>query len=91
MLNSSLCDYSDAYILAKETISTAQVLTPAESDNVGKEVVFKNCAAFTDCICEINNTQIDNARDIGVLDVLEVVILLMAYVIKYVSQVNQKI
>ena len=40
---------------------------PAEPDNDGKEVVFKNCAPFTDCISEINNTQIDNAKDIVVL------------------------
>ena len=32
-----------------------------------KEVVFKNCAAFTDCTSEINNTQIDNAKDIDVV------------------------
>ena len=40
---------------------------PAEPDNDGKEVVFKNCAPFTDCISEINNSQIDNAKDIVVL------------------------
>ena len=27
-------------------------------------VTFKNCAPFTDYISEINNTQIDNAKDI---------------------------
>ena len=26
------------------------------------EVIFKNCAPFTDCISEINNTQIDDAK-----------------------------
>ena len=31
------------------------------------KIVFKNCAAFSDCICQINNTQIDNARDIDVV------------------------
>ena len=25
---------------------------------------FKNCAPFTNCITEINNTQIDNTKDI---------------------------
>ena len=24
--------------------------------------MFKNCARFTDCISEINNTQVDNAK-----------------------------
>ena len=26
--------------------------------------MFKNCAPFTNCISEINNTQVDNAKDI---------------------------
>ena len=32
-----------------------------------KKVIFKNCAPFTDCISEINNTQIDNAKDIDII------------------------
>ena len=35
--------------------------------NVNEEVVSKNCAPFTDCISEINNTQTDNAEDIDVV------------------------
>ena len=31
-----------------------------------KKVIFKNCAPFTTCISEINNTQIGNAKDIDV-------------------------
>ena len=65
MLKSSLCDYSDVYILAKGNMSIAA----QEEDNPNngdKEVVFKNRAPFTDCISEINNTQIDNAQDIDV-------------------------
>ena len=57
MLRSSFCHYSDAYILVKGTITIAQVAAPAPADSAGKEVVFKNCAPFTDCISEINNTQ----------------------------------
>ena len=30
-------------------------------------VIFKNCAQFTDCISEINNTEIDHAKDIHVV------------------------
>ena len=30
--------------------------------NNNMEVVFKNCTLFTDCISEINNTQIYNAK-----------------------------
>ena len=28
-----------------------------------KEVIYKNCAPFTDCISQVNNTEIDNAKD----------------------------
>ena len=28
--------------------------------------MFKNCGPFTDCTSEINNTEIDNAKDIEV-------------------------
>ena len=65
MLRSSLCDYSDAYILVKETITVGQE-TAATPNNVNKEVIFKNCASFTNCIGRMNNTQIDNAYDIDV-------------------------
>ena len=62
MKRSILRDYSDACILVKGTIIVARVLAPAQPQNVGKKVVFKNYAAFTDCISEINNTQMDNAN-----------------------------
>ena len=54
MLRSSLCDYSDAYtlILVKGTISIERAAAPSAPDNNGIEVVFKNCAPFTDCISE---------------------------------------
>ena len=32
-----------------------------------KEFQFENCAPFTDCISEINNTQIDNAKYLEVV------------------------
>ena len=32
-----------------------------------KKVMFKNCAPFTDCISKINNTQVDNGKDIGIV------------------------
>ena len=54
MLKSSLCDYSDAYIFGKGTI-TANNTTAADADanNTNKKVTFKNCAPFTNCISEI--------------------------------------
>ena len=35
--------------------------------NTNKKVIFKNCAPFTNCISKINNTQIDNAKDIDIV------------------------
>ena len=68
MLKSSLCDYSDAYIIVKGTISvTNTAAAGAASNNINKKVIFKNCAPFTNCISEINNTQIDNAKDVDIV------------------------
>ena len=68
MLKSSLCDYSDVYILIKRTISVNNTAAQgANGDNTNKKVIFKNCAPFTNCISEIYNTQIDNAKDIDIV------------------------
>ena len=42
MLRSSLCDYSDAYILHKGTIIVTNTGTAAAPNNRDKNVVFKN-------------------------------------------------
>ena len=67
MLKTSLFDYSDAYILVSGTIT----ITGAGADDVAKRacernkgVIFNKCAPFTDCRSEINNPQIDNAKDL---------------------------
>ena len=44
---------------------TVAALAAGGGNNDIKEV-FKNCPPFTNCISEINNTQIDNAKDIDV-------------------------
>ena len=68
MLKSSLCDYSNAYILVKGTITVnSTAVQGAVANNTNKKVIFKNCAPFTNCISEINNTQIDNAKDIDII------------------------
>ena len=67
MLKSSLCDYSDAYILVKGTISVNNTAAADANANIYKKATFKNCALFTNCISEINNTQIDNAKDIDIV------------------------
>ena len=69
MLIYSLCDYSDAYILGKGkiTITGAGDEAARQADERDKGEAFKNCALFTNCISEINNTQIDNVKDIDIV------------------------
>ena len=65
MLRSRLCDYSDVYIFVSATIIVATLAAGGENNN--RQVVFKSCAPFSNCISEINNTQIDKAKDINVV------------------------
>ena len=70
MLKSDLCDYADAYIFVKGTITIAGAGADAAArqlDERNKGVIFKNCAPFTKCISRINGTDIDNARDIDIV------------------------
>ena len=43
------------------------VAAARQADERDKGVSFKNCAPFINCISEINNTQIDNAKDIDIV------------------------
>ena len=38
-----------------------------QADERNKGVTSKNFAPFTKCICRINNTEIDNAKDINIV------------------------
>ena len=69
MLKSSLCDYSDAYILVKGKITITGAGDNEAARQGDKGVAFKYCSPFTYCIIniEINNTQIDNAKDIDIV------------------------
>ena len=53
-IESSLCDYSDAYILV-----TGNINVTAGHNNT--KVAFKNCSPFKDCGIEINDTFVDYA------------------------------
>ena len=45
MLKSSLCDYSDAYILVKGTITVNNTAADGTAaNNTNKKVIFKSCA-----------------------------------------------
>ena len=68
MIRSHLGDYSDAYILLKEIITvpnTAAACAPV--NNTNKKVIFKKRASFTDCITEIDNTQVNDAQKIDIV------------------------
>ena len=70
MLKSSLCDYSDAYILVKGKIRIRGAVDDAaarQADERDKGVAFKNCGPFINCISEINDTRVDNAKDIDIV------------------------
>ena len=67
MLRSSLCDYSDAYVLVKGNTSVNNTGAAEELTNRHKKVIFKNCAPFTNRISKINNIQIDNAKYIDIV------------------------
>ena len=56
----------DAYIIVKGTITVPNTGTVANLNN-RKSIIIKDSAPFTNWINEINNTQIDNAKDINVV------------------------
>ena len=58
MLQSDLCNYSDAYIVVKGTIN----FTDPNNDAHDKKLAFKNNAPFINSISKINNTLIGNAE-----------------------------
>ena len=66
MLRSSLCDYSDPYILVSATIKVPNTAAAAAAANPSnrKNIIIKYCVLFPNCTSEVNNTQIDNAKDI---------------------------
>ena len=67
-MRSNLCDYCDAYILVKGTITVPNTAAAGTAvNNTNKKVMFKNCAPFNDCITQINNRQVEDAQDIDIV------------------------
>ena len=66
MLKSNLYDFRDAYIIVKGTI-TVSTTAATSANNRDKKVISKNWTPFTDCLSEINNTQVDDVKDINVV------------------------
>ena len=58
MLESNLCDYSDAYIIVEGTTAVLNTVSQdTYSNNTNKNIIIKNYAVFIDSISEINTTQ----------------------------------
>ena len=58
MLKSSLCGYSDPYIVDTITVANTAA-TATAANNVNKNIIF--------VISEMNNAEIDNGKDIDVV------------------------
>ena len=69
MLRSNFCDYSDAYILVKGTITVNGVVNGAENDIARKNrpLKLKNNASFVSCIIRINGELIEDADDLDIV------------------------
>ena len=69
MLMSSLCDYSDAYILAKSTATVNGVVNGAENEILrrNRPLILKNNAPFVSCMTKINNEFIEDADNLDIV------------------------
>ena len=63
MLRWDLCDFSDAYVVAKRTITVRNPNNAAYDKNIA----LTNNGPFFSCISKINNTVIDNAQDLNIV------------------------
>ena len=64
MLRSNLCDYSDAHILVKGTITVAGNNLRDRQD---RPLIFKNNAPFVSCITRINGELIEDDDDLDIV------------------------
>ena len=71
MLRSDLCDYSDAHILVKGTITVTANGYNNNANNIGdkrnRPLILKNNAPFLSCITRINGKLIEDAEDLDIV------------------------
>ena len=71
MLRSNLCDYSDAYILVKGTITVTAPGVNNNANNIrdkrNRPVILKNNAPFVSCKTIINGELIEDANDLDIV------------------------
>ena len=77
-LESSLCDYSDAYTLVTGNITVTRTIavsagSPAGTEpqrkqplNAATQVIFRNCAPFEKCSTDIDGTLVDETNFINI-------------------------
>ena len=64
MLRSDLCDYSDAYVWVKGTIT---VTNPNSNANFDRRLTLKNNTPFISCVSKINGELVENAEDLDIV------------------------
>ena len=69
MLRSDLCDYCDAYILVKGTITVNGVVNGVGNEILrrNRPLILKNNAPFVSCMTKINNEFIEDADDLDIV------------------------
>ena len=71
MLRSDLCDYSDAYILVKGTITVTAPGVNNNANNIrdkrNRPLILKTNAPFVSCITRINGELIEDADDLDIV------------------------
>ena len=71
MLRSNLCDYSDAYILVKGTITVAAPGVNKKANNIrdkrNRPLILKNNSPFVTCITRVNGKLIEDADDLDIV------------------------
>ena len=71
MLRSNLCDYSDAYILVKGTITVTAPGANNDANNIrdkrNRPLILKNSGPFVSCITRINGELIEDADDLDIV------------------------
>ena len=73
MLKFSLCNHRDAciHVKGRKTVTGEEAGASArQADESDKGVIFKNCAPFINWKTEINNIEIDNAKDIDIVTLM---------------------
>ena len=65
MLRYDLCDFNDAYIVVKGTVTV--IADERDRDEMNRQVILKNNAPFISCILKIHGVLIENEEDLDIV------------------------